>query len=347
MITDDSSVFMAGDAEEQLSRLEDGSVHCIITSPPYWTQRDYGTDGQLGTEACVTAYVENLVSVFEECHRVLRDDGSLLLNLGDTYTNKSKNQIPARVVLQLQEGVGFKLRQDNIWEKSHSKPDPATDRRATEHEYVFHLTKQGQYWYDGSVTGGDHTSVIEAPTASTEHDHLAVYSEELVAKLMEGVVPPKVCNQCGTPYTRTYERVPRPFCDPERTQAQRAAELYEDSDLTEKHVEAVQSCGISDVGKAVETEDGAGRNSDSVERLAGEAKEVLGGYYREFTMVEKHPVGWESECSCNSTAVGGVVCDPFVGSGTTAAVAEQHGYRCIGIDINESYLQTARERVNG
>ncbi len=335
-----------GDAAHELSKVDNESVHCIITSPPYWNQRDYGHDEQIGQEDGVESYISSLTEIAEECYRVLRDDGSFLLNVGDTYTSKERNLIPFKIAQRLSEEVGFVLRQDCIWKKDHAKPDPATDRRATEHEYVFHFTKQRDYWYDETVCDGDHTSVVTAPTASSNLDHLAVYSEQLVEELLEGVVPPEVCDECGCPYVRDFERVPRPFADPDRQQARRAHELYDESGLTQEHIEAVQAVGISDVGKAVETEDGAGRNTDEVAELACEAKEVLGGYYREFTMVEKIPTGWRQQCSCNAGSVGGVVCDPFVGSGTTTKVARQQGYRYLGIDINGENAETARNRTS-
>jgi DNA modification methylase len=329
-----------------LEDIVDESVHTICTSPPYWQQRDYDTDGQLGTEDTVEAYVENIADVARECHRILRDDGSFLLNIGDTFTDKQRNLIPFRVAQQLSEEVGFVLRNDLVWAKNHAKPDPARDRRANEHEYVFHFTKDTEYWYDGSVTDGGHTSVIEAPTATSELDHVAVYSEELVKELLRGTTPPVVCKQCQQPYERQYDRVPRPFADPERAQSKRAYELYEESELTETHIEAIQAVGISDVGKAKVTEDGAGRNADDVRQLADEAKEVLGGYYREFTMIERIPAGWEQDCSCDAGTAGGVVCDPFIGSGTTGVVARKQGLRYLGVDINEEYLETAQERIS-
>jgi SAM-dependent methyltransferase len=339
--------FLHGDAVEQLRRLDEGSVHFIMTSPPYWKQRDYGVESQIGWEDTVDEYIENLVDVFRECYRVLREDGSFVLNVGDAYVNKERQLIPFRLAERLREDVGFVVRQDLVWEKEHGKPDPANDRRANIHEYLFHLTKGRNYWYDESVRDGDHTSVIEAPTATSDLDHVAVYSEELVEEAARGLTPPKVCSQCGTPYERTYDETPRPFADPERPQAKRAYELYEESHLSEEHIEAVQSVGISDVGKATRTEDGAGRNTDEVIELANEAKDVLGGYYREFTMVERVPSGWKQSCSCDAGDDSGVVLDPFVGSGTTAVVAERYGYHYVGIDVNGDYLDTARQRVGG
>jgi len=335
-----------GHALSELRQLDTDSVHIIVTSPPYWGQRDYGNDDGIGTEDTVTEYVRSLRDVFHECQRVLRDDGSLVVNIADTYERKERRLIPFALARELQNG-GWVCRQDLVWHKSGTKPDPATDRRSRDHEYVFHFVQQRDYWYDGSVADGEHTSVIEAPTANSNLDHTAVYSEPFVESVLDGLAPPTVCAACETPYERSYDRVPRPFADPERDQAQRAREKIESSTLTEDHIEAVQSAGISDVGKAVQTEDGANENTDDVLELAREAKEVLGGYYREFTMVKRVPTAWTKCCSCSTDeTVGGVVCDPFIGSGTTAAVARRQGLRYLGVDINDKFVNIARERVS-
>jgi len=121
--------------------------------------------------------------------------------------------------------------------------------------------------------------------------------------------------------------------DPSRQQARRAMEIYEESDvLTEEHLDAIRAVGISDAGKGKELQNGAGENSDRVERLAREAKDELGGYFREFTFAPKTHSGWET-CECESTAVAGTVLDPFMGSGTTLDVAEEVGRNAIGVDL--------------
>jgi len=339
------NTLVTGDAVDVLSQYPDASIHTIVTSPPYWTQREYGNDDGIGNEDTLWAYRDNLTEVLDQCYRVLRDDGSLLLNIGDTYKNKELQGVPDAVARYQHDVGNWRCRQKLIWVKPHTKPDPATDRRSVTHEYIFHLTKGSEYWYDESVADGDHTSVINAPTANSSGEHTAVFSEALVEKLLDGVAPPKVCADCGTPYERRYENIPRPFADPDRTQAQRALEIYEDSSLTQTHIDAIRAVGISDVGKAVETEDGSGNNTDDVEQRAREAKVVLGGYYREFTMVERIPDGYQPQCGCERNVVGGIICDPFVGSGTTCAVAKQQGYRYLGIDCKQLFIESAKERV--
>lgn len=175
---------LQGDNREALKALPDQSVHCIVPSPPYFGLRDYGVDGQIGLEETPAAYVAELVAVFRECWRVLRDDGTLWCNLGDSYNSGSsgglggstitggqRNQaasnrngrgyvdglkpkdligIPWRVAFALQDD-GWYLRSDIIWHKPNPMPESVTDRPTKAHEYVFLLTKSQRYYYDSEA----------------------------------------------------------------------------------------------------------------------------------------------------------------------------------------------------
>ena len=172
------------DPEVGLPSLPDGCVQCVVTSPPYWGLRDYGEDGQLGLERTPEEYVGNLVAVFREVRRVLRDDGTFWLNLGDSYASsglsasrqemartrgplltggdlpaagraptpsglKSKDLvgIPWRVAFALQAD-GWYLRSDIIWTKANPMPESVTDWPTNSHEHVFLLAKSARYFYD-------------------------------------------------------------------------------------------------------------------------------------------------------------------------------------------------------
>lgn len=179
--------------------LRDGSVHCVVTSPPYWGLRDYGVEGQLGLEPTPEQYVENMVAVFREVRRVLRDNGTLWLNLGDSYYNgdkggyersttgkqaTSKGTVKGLTITRLpQAGLkpkdligipwmvafalradGWYLRSDIIWYKPNPMPESVTDRPTKAHEYLFLLSKSQHYYYD--------TDMIREPIAeSTAGDH--------------------------------------------------------------------------------------------------------------------------------------------------------------------------------
>ncbi len=176
-----------GDCIEGMKTLSDESVHCVVTSPPYYGLRDYGVDGQIGLEDTPEAYVERLVNVFREVRRILRSDGTVWLNLGDTYVsnvgdrnkvggfqaNPNKDRlfaesamsfnkhgkgykpkdligIPWRVAFALQAD-GWWLRQDIIWHKPNPMPESVTDRCTKAHEYIFLLTKSERYYYDADA----------------------------------------------------------------------------------------------------------------------------------------------------------------------------------------------------
>lgn len=146
--TDDSTALYHGDAATVLATLPDGSADCIVTSPPYLGLRDYGVAGQIGAESSPSEYVAALVAVFHEARRVLADDGTLWLNLGDSYDSaKNLLGIPWRVAFALQDD-GWILRNDIIWHKSNAMPESVTDRLSNRHEHLFMLSKSQRYWFD-------------------------------------------------------------------------------------------------------------------------------------------------------------------------------------------------------
>lgn len=142
------SQIIAGDCRSILPTLPERSVHCCITSPPYFGLRDYGHPGQIGLERSPDAFVQELVAVFREVRRVLRDDGTLWLNLGDSYgKEKQLLGIPWRVGLALQAD-GWHLRQDIIWHKPNPMPESVGDRCTKAHEYIFLLSRSPRYYFD-------------------------------------------------------------------------------------------------------------------------------------------------------------------------------------------------------
>ena len=142
---------LQGNCLEVLKDLPEKSVNTCITSPPYWGLRNYQEEEQLGLEDTPEEYVENLVKVFREVKRVLRDDGTVWLNLGDSFSKeKQLNGIPWRVAFALQED-GWYLRQDIIWHKPNPMPESVTDRCTKAHEYIFLLNKNPNYYFDNDA----------------------------------------------------------------------------------------------------------------------------------------------------------------------------------------------------
>lgn len=172
---------LIGDVRKALKTLPEESIQTCVTSPPYWGLRDYGTPGQLGLEPTPEEYVANMVEVFRDVRRVLRDDGTLWLNLGDSYANSNMSPhsgqradrdqtamsgitriptgglkpkdlvgIPWRVAFALQAD-GWYLRSDIIWHKPNPMPESVTDRPTKAHEYIFLLSKSQSYFYDAEA----------------------------------------------------------------------------------------------------------------------------------------------------------------------------------------------------
>jgi len=140
-----------GNCLDILPTMEACSVNCCVTSPPYFGLRDYGNDEQIGMEETPEAFVESMVNVFREVKRVIADEGTLWLNLGDSYgKGKQLLGIPWRVAFALQQD-GWYLRQDIIWSKPNPMPESVTDRCTKAHEYIFLLSKKAKYYYDADA----------------------------------------------------------------------------------------------------------------------------------------------------------------------------------------------------
>lgn len=355
---DDSVTLHHGDALDVARALPAGGADCIVTSPPYFGLRDYGEPGQYGLEDSPAEYVENMRTLFSELRRVLADDGTLWLNLGDSYYSGRGNPgpnaddrkniarrgwvrpvdrpgrdwakpkdllgIPWRVAFALQDD-GWTLRNDIIWSKPNTMPESVADRLSGRHEHVFMLTRNRKYFFDldaiRETYTGERDSSRRARNGNVNKD-----------------------NSISTPW---------------RPQRARAEQIAQEKGLTQAHLDAIRSAGVTDTGKATVLQTGAGKNTAEVQRLAAEAKAALGGYYREFlTPAGRNPGDvWEiatqpfpgahfatmppklaQRCIAAGCKPGGTVLDPFSGSGTTGLAAQRLGRKYVGIDLNGEYL---------
>jgi site-specific DNA-methyltransferase (adenine-specific) len=211
-----SSTIFEGDVLTILRRLESQSVRCVITSPPYWGLRTYGIDEQIGLEDTLSQFLNKLVSVFTEVKRVLTDDGTLWLNIGDGYTSGNRGYrapdkknparamsvrpdtpeglkpkdligVPWRLAFALQND-GWYLRNDIVWHKPNAMPESVKDRPARCHEYIFMLTKSEKYFYDWQVSrepadhGGlrNRRSVWPVNTKPFTGAHFATFPPDLI-----------------------------------------------------------------------------------------------------------------------------------------------------------------------
>jgi len=261
-----------GDANEQLRLLPSESVNCVVTSPPYFNQRDYGASGQIGTEATFDEYKQNLVAVFRQVFRVLRADGTLWLNLGDKYKNKNLLLVPAQIALALQAD-GWILRQDIIWNKPDCMPEPVRNRPTKSHEYLFLITKTSNYFFDA-----------------------------------EAIKEPK---QCWRP-RGTKTRI--------KHDASRADKV------------TLLEYGNKDFESGT-------RNKRSVWTIPTN-NNMASTHFAVF------PEKLVEPCVLAGCPTGGVVLDPFAGSGTTGAVALKHGRSAILIELNKDYVEIIKQRCS-
>jgi DNA modification methylase len=299
-------VLLKGDWVEMLRTLPAQSVQCCITSPPYYGLRDYGTEGQLGLDATPASYVARMVEGFREVRRVLRDDGTLWLNLGDSYggghggnaTQSAKQRsnqgtqmaprsgnapkqllgIPWRVAFALQDD-GWVLRQDIIWHKPNPMPESVTDRCTKAHEYLFLFAKQTRYYYD-------HEAVKEKA-------HFRA--------------------------TDSWEK---------RKEAGAGA-----GSLLNGHNASI----AKGVGFTHTLGNGDARNRRSVWSIA--TQPYAGAHFAVM------PPALVAPCILAGCPEGGTVLDPFVGSGTVVAEAVRRNRHGIGIDLNPAYLTLAQSRI--
>lgn len=151
---------LCGDARQVLPTIDSESVHTIVTSPPYFRQRDYKNPRQIGSEKSPEQYISNLADLFDLCRDVLRDDGTLWLNLGDKYDKGRLMGMPWRVALTLVER-GWYLRSDIIWHKPNAMPHSVKTRPTTDHEYLFLFSKSQDYYYDADAIREPHVTFSE------------------------------------------------------------------------------------------------------------------------------------------------------------------------------------------
>lgn len=369
------------DVLEALRELPAESVQCVVTSPPYYGLRDYGVEGQIGLEATPEEYVDKLVEVFREVRRVLRSDGVLWLNLGDSYASKTKGSggpseiqpinrgsrftpvtfdissaglkpkdligIPWRVAFALQED-GWWLRCDVIWAKPKCLPESVTDRPTRSHEYVFLLAKNERYFYDADAIREPHSeaSIRRWGKGGEDTNNTKYDKDELntgVGNLRNGSNP---LNPSGRNKRSVWWIATEPF--PESHFAVFPEELPRLCILAGTSPMACPKCGAP-WKRIVGREKNPNRdveherriNAERTGRRDGKVPGPSGQLDRTYT------IGFAPACTCVGNDGSGkcVVLDPFAGSGTTLLVAQRLGRNSIGIELNPDYCEIAKRRI--
>lgn len=307
---------VCSDVLDYLRSLPDGCVNTCVTSPPYWGLRDYGVDGQLGLEATPDEYVTKMVDVFAEVRRVLRKDGTLWLNLGDSYatggmSNPSSKStlgggkdrgassylisrnipdglkhkdlvgIPWRVAFALQSD-GWYLRSDIIWHKPNPMPESVTDRCTKAHEYIFLLSKSAKYYYDNEAIKEEAVDE-ESYKGRRFRGPKSIYLNNAIPSSMNHQSFDKGKNELAG---KTYEKV----------------------------------------------------NKRSVWTVT--VKPFNESHFATF------PPNLIEPCIKAGCPEGGIVLDPFMGAGTTALVATGLGRNWLGCELNPEYVAIAERRLN-
>ena len=333
----------------------DKSVNMVVTSPPYYGLRDYGIDNQIGLEQTPDEYIQKLVQVFREVWRVMKDDGTLWLNLGDSYAGNNSQAsnngragfgnprekivnrtgdglktkdligIPWRVAFALQAD-GWYLRQDIIWHKPNPMPESVKDRCTKAHEYIFLLTKQAKYYYD-------YEAMLEPALYDRQNETLYKGS-----KKTNNNKDPNISQ-----YGRQRERWPNKI---------RGFKSKDQLPDNQHHGNDIKGYGLSGNGFK-----GHSGNYDSEGNLLSHQLEggIPSRNKRSVWTVPTKPYNGAHfatfpddliiPCIKAGSSPGGIVLDPFSGSGTTLDVCARLGRNGIGIELNREYIELTKKRI--
>lgn len=330
-----------GDNREVLASLPERSVQCCVTSPPYWRLRDYGDPGQLGLEDTLGEFIANQVEVFRGVRRVLRDDGVLFLNMGDSHKNGDVQGQPWRLAFALQDD-GWHLCSDIIWHKPDPMPEPDRRRPTKSHEYIFLMAKQSRYFYDSFAVRERADPKSAARYASAFH---AGNKETRGAGR-----PGQKSNSPGARKFAGYRSLRTVWTIPTASFSKAHFATFPEA-LVVPCIKAGTSergccpeCGTPWVRLVEKDRQPTRPGKSNVNDPTGMANRDNGRHVTETTTV-----GWAPGCECVrrvvDTQIPCTVLDPYCGSGTTGVVAKQLGRSFIGIEINPEYCEMAKQRI--
>lgn len=371
-----------GDAIERLRQMPAGIAQTCITSPPFWGLRDYGCDGQIGLEQTPDEWVARLVDVFREVRRVLRDDGTLWLEVGDSYAggaggrdwdpnlargHRSNTSAQGRLAPKTSglkpkdlcgapwllafalRADGWYLRSDIIWARPNPMPESVTDRPTKAHSYVFLLTKRARYYWDADAIREAHVEphgrtavVLSDPDRYRDRD----YKEDATGNGRSSRMQGPATNPAGRNARSVWQIAtePTPFAH-FATFPQELVRRCILAGTSERG--GCPACGAPWARQTevdYEKADGGGYGGRTMDAAVGEPRSGPMGATALNKVVTT--TGWVPTCSCPAAEPVPQVClDPFMGSGTTALVARHHGRHAIGCELNADYLDICRRRL--
>ena len=319
------NTILIGDARDVLAGLLPESVDCCITSPPYANGlRDYGTTDQLGQEPSVTAYVENLRAALRGVRRVLKDSGSLWLNLGDSYARHPGQGVPRGSLLLVPQRLALALVTDGwivrnvvVWQKPNPRPESVRDRPAATYEVIVFATKNRRYFFNLDEIRVPHRSIRQTRGRACELGRLYQGGNDGLGKLKaEGRVGHRNGKNPGDVWTvpTATDRLGHQATFPEA--------------LIERPILAACPERI-----CVQCDSPWTRPTRIKSRRTNEG------------MHHTREVGELRRCDCHAPSRPGVVLDPFMGTGTTAVVAERLNRDWLGIELNPAYVKLAKRRL--
>ena len=308
------NMVLLGDALDRLRQLPDSSVDTVLTSPPYFRLRDYAADGQLGLEAHVDQWIERLVEISAEVHRVLVPTGTYWLNLGDTYSahrsqgaaRKSLLMAPERLALRLQQS-GWIIRNKIVWAKPNPMPTSIKDRLNCTYEFVYVLAKQPDYFFDLDAIRVPHRSTLTKPRALKER----------AAEAWRG---PNGDTVVGLDVLKAEGRVGHPL-------GKNPGDVWQIATSAVPGHHAVFPIRLA--SRAIQAGCPEARCTHCRMPWRRRVIRALGGTAMRAALAPT--------CDCEAPREPGLVLDPFLGSGTTAVAAEQLQRHWLGIELNRRF----------
>lgn len=331
-----------GDVFDKLAELPEKSVHCCVTSPPYWQVRSYGIAGEFGMESTMAEYQQKMESFFLAVKRVLRDDGIFWVNLGDKYKDHQRMLLPERMAIMAQD-QGWLVRQRVVWHKPNVCPESSPSRPHTDYEDIYMFTKGKKYYYDPDavrISNGKEASLDEYLKLGGD------YQQEGKKRYIDGFS--KSNHALTHPGGRNLRAVWTLSVKPRYGhQASFPVEIPEKCILGS--TSAHGCCPV------------CGAQYRRITALSPEAKAKMGKSWHDhqddigtgqrgtptaLKGPQKYTIGWKPDCDCGCpNVVPAVVLDPFMGSGTTAIACIDNGRDYIGIELNQEYINTAEKRI--